>query len=580
MKNKEIKWIVSYLNRYPILFFITVVGSVIEIILFSSPNLIIGKIIDLFVTNAAISEIIDWIIYLLILVTVQAIVFYIVAVINELHAHRVTTDMTADLYQALQFRPLHYHDGIKIGDLMARATGDTRAINIGLSPAIRILIQIATLLVTSLAVFIYINWKLSILLFVSFPIYVILVYYYGKKLGPESIALREVFGELSVNSHELFRGINELKSYNAEKIGVDKFSQISEKHAGHVRKFGMLSAFYPPSLLINIVLALTVVYGVYLISINDLSLGEFVVFIGLITLIQFMSRRIKRIVNMTVRMIAAAQRLQEMMEDDIPHLKFGNKEFTGIEESIEFKNVFFRYSDDREWALKDINLEIKKGETIAIVGGPGSGKSTFIKLLLRLYDPQQGEILINGTKIGEYDSNTLRSQISSIEQEIFLFSDTVSGNIAFGRPDATMDEIIDAAKMAKADKFIQSFNEGYDTLVGERGITLSGGQKQRIAIARALIIDPSVLIMDDASSALDAETEYQIQSAIKTVLKTRTSVIITHRLSIISDSDKVIVFDNNSIVANGPHHEILRTSLEYRKLFEHTYELPELEVSK
>lgn len=579
MINKELRWIIGYLNRYPMMSFITVFGSVIEIILFSSPNLIIGVIIGLFFDAAPKERILTWIIYLLMLVIIQAIVFYIVATVNEILAHRVTTDMTADLYKVLQERPLFYHDTVKIGDLMARATGDTRSVNIGLSPAIRILIQVSTQLVTSLAIFIYLNWKLALILLISFPMYALLVYHYGKKLGPESIALRTAYGNLSVNSHETFRGINEIKSYIAEKQRVDEFSETSAIHAEHVRKFGLLAGFYPPALLINITLGITAIYGMYLISIDELSLPEFVIFVGLISTIQFMSRRIRRISTMTVHMIAAASRLMEIFEIEIPELNYGNIIFNGIKNDISFEGVNFRYNEGREWALRDINLNIPQGSSIAIVGGPGSGKSTFIKLLLRLYDPQEGTITIDGISISEFEKNSLRSMMSSIEQDIFLFSDTVKGNIAFGNPEATDEQVIQAAELAHAADFITSFKDGYDTLVGERGITLSGGQKQRIAIARALLMNPSILIMDDASSALDAETEAQIQSAIKNVLHTRTSIIITHRLSIISEVDTVIVFDRNTIVANGSHKKLLRTSIEYRRLFEHMYNLPKMEVN-
>lgn len=577
MKYKEIRWIVGYLNRYPLMFFLTIIGSVIEITLYASPNLIIGKLIDLFVNNAPNTEILDWIKYLLLLVIIQAIVFYIVATINEVHAHRVTTDMTSDLFKILQNRPQYYHDNVRIGDVMARATGDTRIINIGISPAVRILIQVATLLVIALSLFIAINWKLAMILVITFPIYAFFVYVYAKKLGPESINLREAFGDLAINAHETFRGINEIKSYVSEEATVETFAEISTRHSKHVRRFGMLSAFYPPELIIAISLGLTVIYGIYLISINDLLLSEFVVFVGIITLIQFMSRRVRRIANMTVRMIASAKRLQEMMDTKTTHLSFGKLRFETIREGIEFKDVSFKYSEDREWALKDINLEINQGETVAIVGGPGSGKSTFIKLLLRLYDPQKGSVLIDGREIGEYSSNSLREQISAIEQDVFLFSESIRENIAFGKPDASLEEVENSAKLAKVHEFISTYAEGYDTMVGERGITLSGGQKQRIAIARALLMDPLILIMDDASSALDAETESQIQEAIKNILKTRTSVIITHRLALISEASKVIVFEKGEIVAIGPHQKILRTSTHYRRLFESSYELPPME---
>lgn len=576
----EIKWITSYLMRYKLMFFFTICGSIVEIMLFSSPSLILGTIIDLFIVQSAFRDIFHWILILLALVTSQALVFYIVATVNEFHAHRVTTDMTADLFQSLQDRSMMYHNQTSVGDMMARATGDTRTINIGISPAIRILTQIVTLLIFSFFVLLAINWRLTLVLAISYPVYAYLVYMYGKKLGPESIELRRLFGELSITANETFRGINEIKSYTAEQITHEKYARVSKEHAQHVLKFGKLSAFYPPSLLISVTLGITAVYGMYLIILGQLSFGDFVIFVGMVSTVQFMSRNIRRISTMAVRMIAAAARLQEMMNDDFPPLSFGTTKLDRITSAITFENVAFRYSEDREWALQNINLILEKNKTYAIVGGPGSGKSTFIKLLLRLYDPQQGKISIDGISYPELSKESLRQNIGSIEQDIYLFSDTIRNNIAFGKPQASLAEVQLAARYAQAEEFIETLENGYDTIIGERGITLSGGQKQRLAIARALLLNPAVLLMDDASSALDAETEFQIQSAIQNLLTTRTSIIITHRLSIISEVDSVIVFHKGKMVALGTHHDLLRTSSYYRRLFESMYELPPLEVQK
>lgn len=564
--------------RYPLMFYGTIVLSVIEILLFASPTLFISKIIQLMIEGAPSSEVTRWIVYMIVIVVVQAIAFYTVATLNEIHAHRVTTDMTADLFTTLQRRPLYYHDGMRIGEVMSRATGDTRTINIGLSPAVRFLIQVATLFSTSLGLFLYINVKLSLPLLLSFPVYGYLVVKYAGKLAPESSAIRRSFGELSALTHEAFLGISEVKSYVFEDRMVAEFSGKSEEHASHVRKFGILSAMYPPQLLMAFTLGTTAVLGIFLIIAGELSLPEFVIFIGLITTLQFMGRRIQWITTMLMRMLASAARLQEVLDDETQPLAYGNTTFEEVRQDIEFTDVSYRYSESRQWAIENISVRIEAGETVAIVGGPGSGKSTFIKLLLRLYDPQEGRITIDGIDIKEYSKASLRSRMASIEQEIFLFSDTIRENIAFGKSDATDDEIRSVARLAKADGFIRGLPQGYDTVIGERGVTLSGGQKQRIAIARALLMNPAVLIMDDASSALDSETEYQIQQAISQLIRTRTSIIITHRLSIISKADKVIVFEGGRIVATGKHSEILRSSPHYRRLFESLYELPPMEV--
>ena len=574
----SVRWIIGYLNRYPQMFYGTIVLSMIEILLFASPTLFISKIIELLMDNAQATEIILWIGYMTGVIVIQAFVFYVVATLNEIHAHRVTTDMTSDLFTTLQERPLYYHDGMRIGDVMARATGDTRMVNIGLSPAVRFFIQIVTLFISSLGVFFTVNWKMSLPLLLSFPLYGYLVVRYGKKLGPESTAIRSSFGELTALTHEAFLGISEVKSYVYEEQIIEKFSKRSEENALHVRKFGVLSAVYPPQLLMALNLGVTAVLGIILMNAGELTFPQLVIFVGLITILQFMGRRIKSITTMLMRMIASAERLQEVLEDNIVPLHYGTKVFHDVEKVIEFRDVSFRYSEDRPWTLRNVSLRIEAGETVAIVGGPGSGKSTFTKLLLRLYDPVEGSVLLDDLTISDYENFGLRSRMASIEQDVFLFSDTIRGNIAFGKSNASDEEIRRVAKLARADQFIKEFTDGYETIVGERGVTLSGGQKQRIAIARALLMDPAVLIMDDASSALDSETEYEIQQAIKQLLRTRTSVIITHRLSIIAEADKVVVFEEGGIVAVGRHQDLLRNSIQYRRLFESLYELPPLEM--
>lgn len=575
--SEELKWVWQYLWKYPLMSTITIVFSVIEIVLFSMPSLYIAKIVDLFLTNSPQSEVLIWLGYMLGTSILQSGVFYLVASINEILAHRVTTDMTADLFTSLQERPLYYHDQVRIGDVMARATGDTRTINIGLSPAFRILWQIFAAFIFIASVLVNISWKLTMILIIAAPLFLFAVYRYGIRLEPLNKQVQDRFGDLSIYTAESIAGIRELKSYSSEDMVNEKFTNISKHHASAIKKEASTAAIYIPGIIMAVTLALTTLFGVYLILQGELSISGLVAFTGLLSMLLFIARRIGWVAQFAARTNAAARRLRNMLFVDIEPIEEGTKIFTGKDTTIEFDGVWFSYMNNGVWALKGVNVTINHGETIAIVGGPGAGKSTINKMILHLYEPNKGEVRIGGDPLYNYTNESIRKSISSIEQDIFLFSESIRKNIAFGKPSISDEEIIKAAKIAKAHEFIMETENGYDTQIGERGVRLSGGQKQRIAIARALIMDPAILIMDDASSALDAETEMKIQEAISGVLKTRTSIITTHRLSIIAEADRVLLLEKGRIIADGSHERLIKTEPEYRKLFEGHYHLPPME---
>ncbi|MFQ5981668.1 MAG: ABC transporter ATP-binding protein, partial [Candidatus Heimdallarchaeota archaeon] len=521
-----------------------------------------------------------WLVLMLGTAIVQAGTFFVISITNEFLAHRVTTDMTADLFITLQQRPLSYHDRTRIGDVMARATGDTRIINIGLSPAFRIIGQIIVATLFSLGIFVIISIELATIFLLTAPLYGYLIVRYGKKIEPISKQVQDMFGKLSIQVSESLLGIRELKSYTAEPIIQTKFSSLSARHSAKVKEMSIAAAWYYPAFIMAFTLGVTVILGVIFITQGTLKISELVVFIGLITFLTWISRNLQWVAEYTARTNSAARRMREMLYDgEINPPREGQVDFDGKDATIEFRDVSFTYdSDQAPTILNNLSIRITHGETVCIVGGPGSGKSTFIKLLLRLYEPTKGRILLAGRSLTDYTDRSLRQQLSSIEQEIFLFSDTVRNNLAFGSPAATDEQIIAVAKQARAHDFIMhELENSYDTLVGERGVTLSGGQKQRIAIGRALLMNPRILIMDDASSALDAETEAEIQSAIRTVLHTRTAIISTHRIGLIAEADRVIMFDRGEIVAHGSHDYLIRTSHSYRQLFEQHYQLPPME---
>ena len=300
---------------------------------------------------------------------------------------------------------------------------------------------------------------------------------------------------------------------------------------------------------------------------------------GLLLLARAISNELHWTSWMTITMIAASKRVYDIIHSPDPGaFEDGVIAYDGNPASVEFKNVFFRYDPNEPYILKNISFRIEENQTAVIVGTPGSGKTTLTKLVQRLYLPTDGTIYVGDHDIRQYTNESLRKHIATVEQDIFLFNDTILENIRFGRPDATREEVIEVAKLAQAHDFIMELPQKYDNLVGEGGIKLSGGQAQRIAIARALLMDPTILIMDDGASALDTKTELRIQKAIEQVLKTRTTILTTHRLSIIAKADVILIFDGGKLVGEGDHTTLIRSNPFYRRLFEKHYELPPMEV--
>jgi ABC-type multidrug transport system fused ATPase/permease subunit len=314
-------------------------------------------------------------------------------------------------------------------------------------------------------------------------------------------------------------------------------------------------------------------------NLPDVSLREVMVISGYVLMMAGLSEELDWAMSFIVRALAAAKRLYKIIYDeDKGEFNEGSDNLDNKSSTLEFRNVSFQYEGTNSNVLEDISFTISENETLAIVGGPGSGKSTLTKLIQRLYLPSKGVILIGGLPIIEYSNQSLRQRIATVEQDIFLFNASVKENIKFGKPEATDEEVIAAANYAEAYDFIMEMPQQFDTLIGERGVRLSGGQAQRISIARALLMNPKILIMDDAAAALDAKTEIKIQKAITEILKTRTTIITTHRLAIISKADKVIILERGKLVGIGSHEHLIRTNPFYRRLFEHHYELPPLEL--
>lgn len=573
-------WIIKSILKYRKYTLLTIIGAIVDITLFTMPAFFVASVIQALTEKNYNFAFLLVGIYLLVGI-VQSLFFAMAGYYNEVLAHRVTTDMTQELYEALQGRSLTYLDKFDIGQIMARATNDTRQINIGLSPAIRVLIQ-------SFIQIGIIYWLLDLYaprLIIFFTIYVIGWFltnlWYARRIFPIEDQLLSDFEEISVVSNETFNGIQELKSYGSENHFIGLFKRTSQQHANSLYKKGKIEAFYFPTLWFWVMMAVIAVFGITWMTQGTLSIANFSGAFSAVLLFKFLSEAFNWAFTETVASSAAARRLykiiyeeQEQKESEIEERHVFNPQNM----KIEFKNVSFRYNNtDVKYILKNLNFEINPKETVVLIGPPGSGKSSINKLLLRLYRPTSGQILLGGKNIYDYDAS-YQQNFSSIEQNPFLFSDTIEFNVKFGHPDASDEEVQKVLDIAQA-QFVNSLPNKLNTEIGDRGVKLSGGEKQRIAIARALLLNPKVLIMDDASSALDAETEMKIQESIASVLKERTSIITTHRLSVIAKADKLILLENGEIIAQGTHKELITTSIAYRKLFEKQYELPPLLTS-
>jgi ATP-binding cassette subfamily B protein len=413
------------------------------------------------------------------------------------------------------------------------------------------------------------------------PVVFIIFYFvflakYLKDLAPITDEVRGSFGQMNTHLSESLDGVEVVKGAAQEDAEVDRFVMNAKRVRDAFVKQGDLEGRYVAMLLLGSAYAFGLFHALILFRSGDLNLGAVVAYFGLIRLLEFPTFVSTWAYSQISLGISSARRILELMnrETNLDQNAQGYAE--SMRGEIEFRNVEFAYpimkeerrkTNSAENVLSGISFKVKQGQTVAIVGQTGAGKTSLVKLINRTYDTSQGQVLVDGVDVRDWNLAALRSQVSMIEQDIFLFSRSVSDNIAFGKPEADRSEIEAAAKSAQADDFIQSFDKGYETVVGERGVTLSGGQRQRIALARAFMTEPHVLILDDSTSAIDSATEDKIQRAISNAARGRTTFIITHRLSQIRWADLIIVLKKGRIAAIGTHEDLMKTSEAYSKIF-------------
>lgn len=566
-RENHVKWIISHAMRHKLFIILVIVFQLVQSYSASIIPSIIGYLFGLLNDNELTVDIltkksIQILIYGLLIGTMLLLRNFSIEFVGQ----RIERDTRDELYASLMGKSLTFHDGQKIGDLMARAATDVRQLNFMMNPGVNLVFASIVSAIFPLIFIGLINYKLLLVPIIFLLSFLVVLRWYNNQLAPPSMSSRMAVSKINSRLNEVITGIHVVRGTSQE----DKERAIFNKNINEFKtaqvKLGETQAKYYPLLMLGIANALGIYHGIYLINQGELLFNELVTFILLLNLLRFPTFINIFAITMITLGIAAGKRVLELINGE--SLLSGNQEGYNEEISgeIEFDNVTFGYTPDVP-VLRDISFSVKPGETVALVGVTGSGKTTVTKLLSRLYDPQQGKITIDGVDLNDWSIQSLRSQMALVEQDIFLFSKSVYDNITLGIKRISKDRVIEAAKMAFAHDFIENLDNGYDTIIGERGSTLSGGQKQRIAIARALIRNPSILILDDASSSIDSKTEDEINNAIRNVLQNRVSFIITHRIAQIRKADHIILFEQGRIIGKGNHETLLRDSEEYKTIF-------------
>ncbi|MGS2645004.1 ATP-binding cassette domain-containing protein [Streptosporangium sp. LJ11] len=494
---------------------------------------------------------------------------------SEVLAKRLERDARDELYVSLLGKSQTFHNRQRVGDLMARAANDIRQLSTMISPGVDLIVDSGLSGLVPLVFIATIDPRLLLVPGVFAVAFVVALRHYMRRLNPVATRMREQFGDLNAGLNEAVRGIEVIKVTAQEEQERRRFRKRARRYRDSFVHNGLVQARYLPTLLFAFAMAGSLWHGLHLHAAGAVTIGELVAFMGLVAMLGFPTSMSIFTFSLAQIGIVSSRRILSIMNTETELGQRADGHAAPIGGAIVFENVTFGYGED-DPVLRDVTFTVRPGETVAIVGETGSGKSTLAKLVPRIYDVTAGRILVDGVDVREWDLDSLRSQISTIEQDIVLFSRSVAENIAFGLGQRVeRDAVVRAAEEAQAAEFIGELDDGYDTVIGERGITLSGGQRQRLAIARALLTDPAILVLDDSTSAIDSATEDRIQQAIGRVLDGRTTLLITHRLSQIRWADKVLLLRRGELVDYGTHDELLTRSRLYRRIFTHYDEADE-----
>lgn len=549
--------------------------SIAFLVLVTAITVVYPMILQVTIDEVVLKGKYQWIPYLtigfILLMAVKGVATYISQYTGDLFGITSVYKMRNALYEKLQYLPFKYYDNAKTGDLMSRLTADVEGFRFFLSFGFSELLRFLLLIVISVAVMFFYSVPLTVVTLITLPFLALVVYKFDRAVHPAFRGIRESFGKLNTKVQESISGINTVKSLSKENFEISKFNLSNGDYKENYLFTSKIWAKYFPlmELLGNISVILLLAYGGSLVMDGSLKPGELVAFYSLVWYIIWPIVNLGFVINQFSQAKASGERLIEVLEaESESNEQSALSNYERLNGEVEFRNVSLCYDVDSKEALHDISFKAIPGQVIGLIGSTGSGKTSLTQLMTKFYEPSSGEVLIDGKSVTQYTLKTLRKNVGFVLQESFLFSTSIKENISYGRPEATLEQVIDAAKRAQAHDFIMELPNGYDTVLGERGMGLSGGQKQRIAIARAICIDPSILILDDATSAVDMETEVNIQKALKDVMKGRTTFIIAHRISSLKHADEILVLESGRIVERGIHDRLIENDGPYQRIYD------------
>lgn len=499
----------------------------------------------------------------------KAVLSYGVGYLMAYVTNRVIADIRQELFQHLIRMPVGFHDTNTSGRLVSRVVNDVGLMASAASNVLKDIFQNALTFLAMVGVIVYQNWKLAGLSAIVIPLSALTMVRVGKRLRKLATSGQERMGDMSSTLQETLAGIRMVKAFGREEAEAERFKTYNGAFLATTLKSNQVWSIGSSHMEVIGVIGVAGIiwYGGYLVIHEVMTPGALFSFMAAMFMAYTPIRKLAGANNIIQQALAAAERVYDVMDLQTEQSKDrGTVALTGIRQGIEFQGVSLRYESQTAPALAGVDFSIKAGEVVALVGGSGGGKTTLVSLLPRFYEPTEGRILLDGLPLESYTLQSLRTHIGIVSQEIVLFDDTISRNIAFGQTGADQSSIEQAAKAAYAHEFILRLPEGYETIIGERGVKLSGGERQRLAIARAILRDPPLLILDEATSALDTESERIVQLALTNLMKNRTTVVIAHRLSTIQNADRIVVLDRGAIVETGSHEELLRKGGMYQRL--------------
>ncbi len=556
--REQFRPLLPYLLKYRTGIVIGLLCMLVENAIWATFPLVLGRAVDSLTQGATQKQLLIFAGILLGIAAVKGFFLYWKRWILITISRDVEYDLRQDLYEHLQKQSARFYSQWRIGDLMSRSTNDMNAVRMMGGPAFMYITNAAAAIVFAIAGMAYINWRITLLLLAPIPVVAFIVSYFGREIHTRFERIQSKLSDLTSQVQENITGVHLIRAFTQEKAEEARFDNTNREYISANQRLIRIQGMFWPTL--EILMGLAFLFVLWLggraVLSHTISIGSFIAYMQYMFLLTWPMIALGWVVSIIERGLASLKRINELLtaEPEVTDQAPPDAP-TAIKGDVEFRNLSFSYNG--EPILHDINLRIAAGETLAIVGPTGSGKTTLINLIGRLYDAPPGSLLIDGLPVQEFPLDTLRQSLGYVPQETFLFTETLGQNIALGAQGASPAEVTEAADIAGLSNDVVNFPRGYDTRVGERGITLSGGQKQRTAIARAVMRDPRILILDDALSSVDTITEERILRHLKEVMRDRTSIIISHRVSTVQHADQIVVLRDGRIVERGTHNELL-----------------------